>query len=167
MARLKGDQFDVRTQIIPKDKAVFWMDAQGRWHNQHGPFQHRKIIEHFNASIERDASGYYVTQENNGVREKVYFRYEDTALFVIDVVLTDPIRLVLNTSVQIDLVPEHLEVQGDQLYCRDGEDRIKFAERALLKIADLLEYRDEMYYICVNQKHYPITRTSNQSRSDT
>jgi hypothetical protein len=141
---------------IGPEKAVFWMDAQGRWHNRHGPFEHKKIIDHFNASIERDKDGYYVTQENNGIREKVYFRYEDTALFVVDVVMADPIKLVLNTSVQIDLLPDAMTVRGDQLYIHSGGDRIKFSQRALLKISRIMEYRGEMYYICVNKQKYPV-----------
>ena len=37
--------------IIPKEKAVFRMDAHGRWHNAHGPFEHPKIIAYFNAIV--------------------------------------------------------------------------------------------------------------------
>lgn len=143
--------------IIPRQKAVFWMDAQGRWTNRHGPFEHKKIIDHFNASIERDQDGYYVTQENNGIREKVYFRYEDTALFIVDVVMSDPVKLVLNTSAQIDLQPDAMTIRGDQLYIHSGADRIKFAQHALLKISRMMEYRDDVYYICVNERKYPIT----------
>lgn len=141
---------------IPSEKALFWMDAQGRWHNRHGPFEHKKIIDHFNASIERDQDGYYVTQEYNGIREKVYFRYEDTALFVVDVVMSDPVKLVLNTSAQINLQPDAMTINKDQLYIHSGVDRIKFAQRALLKISRIMEYRDEMYYIYVNDQKYPV-----------
>jgi hypothetical protein len=142
--------------IIPPEKALFWMDAQGRWHNRHGPFEHKKIIDHFNTSIERDQDGYYVTQENNGIREKVYFRYEDTALFIVDVVMSDPVKLVLSTSAQIDLQPDAMTIRGDQLYIHSGGDRIKFAQRALLKISCMMEYEDEMYYICVDERKYPV-----------
>jgi hypothetical protein len=142
--------------IIPAERALFWMDAQGRWHNRHGPFEHKKIIDHFNASIERDQDGYYVTQENNGIREKVYFRYEDTALFIVDVVMSDPVKLVLNTSARIDLQPEAMTISGDQLYIHSGVDRIKFSQRALLKISHMLEFTGEMYYICVNKLKYPV-----------
>ena len=141
---------------IPRHKAIFWMDAQGRWHNQHGPFEHSKIINHFNASIEKDKDGYYVTQENSGIIEKVYFRHEDTALFIVDVVMSDPVRLILNTSAQIDLQPNAMAVRGDQLYMHSGEHRIKFGQRALMKISPMLEYRDEIYYIRVKKKQYAI-----------
>lgn len=141
---------------IPPEKAVFWMDAQGRWHNRHGPFENKKIIDHFNASIERDQDGYYVAQENNGIREKVYFRYEDTALFIVDVVMSDSVKLVLNTSAQIVLQPDAMIISGDQLYIRSGVDRIKFSQRALLKISRMMEFKGEMYYICVNGRKYPV-----------
>jgi hypothetical protein len=141
---------------IGPESALFWMDAQGRWHNRHGPFEHKKIIDHFNASIERDQDGYYVTQENNGIREKVYFRYEDTALFVADVVMSDPVKLVLNTTAQIDLQPDALTIREDQLYIHSGGDRIKFSQRALLKISRMMEYRDEMYYVCINKNKYQV-----------
>ena len=143
--------------IIPREKAVFWMDARGRWHNRHGPFRHQKIIKHFNTSIRRDKDGYFVSQDNNGVHEKVYFNYEDTALFVIDIVETDSaIQLVLNTSACIDLDPGDLMVANDQLYVQDGADRIKFSERALFKISRLMEYRNKMYYISIRNKTYPL-----------
>ncbi len=141
---------------IPSEKAIFWMDAQGRWRNRHGPFEHKKIIDHFNASIERDQDGYYVTQVNDGIREKVYFRYEDTVLFVVDVVMSDPVKLVLNTSAQIDLQPDAMTISGDQLYIHSGGDRIKFTQRALLKISRMMEYSGEMYYICISEQKYPI-----------
>jgi hypothetical protein len=141
---------------IGPEKAVFWMDAQGRWHNRHGPFEHKKIIDHFNASIGKDQNGYYVAQENNGICEKVYFRYEDTALFIVDVVMSDPVKLVLNTSAQIELQPDAMTISGDQLYIHSGGDRIKFSQRALMKISRMMESQGKMYYICVNKQKYPI-----------
>ena len=39
------------------------------------------------AAIRRDADGYFVCQERGNCTEKVYFPYEDTALFVVDVAL--------------------------------------------------------------------------------
>jgi hypothetical protein len=147
----------VRASVtIPPEKAVFWMDGQGRWHNRHGPFEHKRIIRHFNASIERDVDGYFVTQENNGIREKVYFMYEDTALFVVDVVLSDPVKLLLNTSARIDLEPDAMTISGDQLYIHSGSHRIKFTQRALMKISRMMDYRDPVYYIRVNEQEYSI-----------
>jgi hypothetical protein len=152
---------------IPREKAVFWMDARGRWHNRHGPFRHQKIIKHFNTSIRRDKDGYFVSQDTNGVHEKVYFNYEDTALFVIDITETDSaIQLVLNTTVRIDLDPGALMVVNDQLYVQNGADRIKFSERALLKISRYMEYRDEMYYIRIRDKTIPLGRRQAGHRRD-
>jgi hypothetical protein len=125
--------------VIPKEQAVFWLDGQGRWCNRHGPFAHKKIIDHFHRAIARDANGYYVTQENLGRREKIYFRYADTALFVFAVKLAaTPVTLVLNTGAQIPLVPQRLFTRHDALYQELNGERIKFVERALWQISHLM-----------------------------
>jgi hypothetical protein len=137
---------------IKRDKATFWMDGRGRWHNQHGPFEHKKIIAHFNASIQKDSDGYYVTQEHGGIHEKVYFEYEDTALFIVDITLADPIIMVLNTTARILLQPDALMIHGDHLYVQHGDDRIKFGERALYKISKMMDCRKGTYYICIGDQ---------------
>lgn len=138
--------------IIRRDKAVFWMDGRGRWHNQHGPFEHKRIIAHFNASIQKDSDGFFVTQEHGGIYEKVYFEYEDTALFVVDIKQTDPIRLILNTTAEILLQPDALMICGDHLYIQHGDDRIKFSEHALFKISRLMDCRKGTYSICIGDQ---------------
>ena len=125
--------------IIPREKAVFWMDDRGRWHNRHGRFEHKRIIDHFNQAIRRDEAGYYVTQVRGDIREKVYFAYEDTPLFIVRVNTDDPIRLVLNTGASVVLDPALLFVHRDQLYLHRDDERIRFSDRALLAIAPLLE----------------------------
>jgi len=37
-----------------------------------------------------------------------------------------------------------------------GEETIKFAERGLMKIADLLEYDNDQYFIRVKNRRYRI-----------
>ena len=105
--------------VVPKEDAVFWLDAYGRWHNEHGVFEHKKIISYFHSSIRKDAKGYYLFQKHNDhTLEKVYFKYEDTALFVFDIKTQDDpdkIRLILNTKHEILLNPEDLFVQNDNL----------------------------------------------------
>ena len=147
---------DKRARVISKEDAVFWLDAQGRWQNEHGTFEHAKIIDYFHSSIKRDEKGYFLSQEQDDYSEKVYFRYEDTALFVFEVLMNDDITLVLNTKKRIKLQPDNLSIKDDNLYTWDGDDRIKFAERALLKISDLLEEVDDQYSISVNDKRYRI-----------
>ncbi len=137
---------EIREIVIPKEQAVFWMDKNGCWNNEHGKFSHKKIIDYFNSCIRRDADGYYLTQINGDIREKVYFPCEDTALFVTDIVKTDEdIRLILNTKAELRLIPENLHVRNDCLYMQNGEERIKFAERAMLKLADCMEYENGQY----------------------
>ena len=114
-----------RTEIIiPKDRAIFWLDKNGRWHNAHGEFEHRKIIDYFHSSIKRDESGYYLSQRRGSVQEKVYFHYEDTALFAVDLIKNNDIMLILNTKKQIKLKPRNLFIRGDDLYMRMGEETI-------------------------------------------
>ena len=80
---MKKKQIEI---VISKEDAIFWLDKNGRWHNAHGEFQHKKIIDYFHSSIQKDEKGYYLFQERGNLREKVYFHYEDTALFAVDLI---------------------------------------------------------------------------------
>ncbi len=147
----------VKEIIIPKEKAVFWLDTNGCWHNVHGKFQHKKIIDYFHASIQKDQNGYYLTQSNGQIMEKVYFRYEDTALFVFDVEITnDNVLLNLNTQKQINLNPTKLFTHKDSLYMQLGDDRIKFVERALMKISKMMTSSDDQFFITIHHRKYKI-----------
>ena len=128
--------------VIPMEKAVFRMDGQGRWHNQHGPFEHKKIIDHFNAAIQKDAVGYFVGQDHDGIYEKVYFPYQDTALFVMDLLWGDPVQMLLNTGDRLDLCPELLFIHNDQLFHKKGGEIIKFSQHALTKISEKIEFSE-------------------------
>ena len=142
---------------ISKEDAVFWLDGNGRWHNEHGPFENRKIISFFHAHISRDADGYHVAQQRDGLIEKVYFEYEDTALFVFDIHTDLPPTLILNTGRKMRLVPEELFVSGDSLYIDTGEERIKFVDRALLKISKMIGFDEqETYFIRIDNQLYRI-----------
>ena len=146
--------------VVPKDKAVFWLDTHGRWHNKHGVFEHKKIIDYFHSSIRKDAEGYYLFQKHNDhIIEKVYFKYEDTALFVFDIKTQDDpdkIRLILNTKDEIALDPKNLFVQNDNLYTEYAGDRIKFIDRAMLKLAPRLKFDQHRYHLELSGKTYDI-----------
>ena len=142
--------------VIPKEKAVFWMDDRGRWQNRHGRFEHKRIIDHFNRSIRRDKDGYFVTQVRGDVREKVYFPYEDTPLFIVRVSPPPPLRLDLNTGETILLDPAALFVESDQLYHKSSDARIKFTDRALLAISSYLEDKADGLNICIGDLTWPI-----------
>jgi len=142
--------------VIPKEDAVFWMDGKGRWHNEHGEFEHAKIINYFHSAIRKDEHGFYLTQESDDIIEKVYFPYKETAFFVFDVIKGDDIILVLNTQKQINLKPENLSIKDDQLYMTDGKDLIKFSERGLLKISDMITFENNQYYFQEKDKSYKI-----------
>ena len=146
-----------RTEIIiPKDRAIFWLDKNGRWHNAHGEFEHKKIIDYFHSSIKRDENGYYLFQKRGDVQEKVYFHYEDTALFAVDLIKDKDTTLVLNTRKQVRLMPRNLFIRSDNLYMRMREETIKFTERGLMKISDLLEYGNDQYFIKIKNRSYRI-----------
>jgi hypothetical protein len=142
--------------IIPKEKAVFRMDARGRWHNEHGPFEHPRIIAYFNANIRRDAGGYYLSQELNGRLEKVYFPCEDTALFAVDFVCGPPEELLLNTGARLPLDPDRLAMRGDTLYQLHGEERIRFTENCLLKLVGRIEESGGQYHFTSDAGRRPI-----------
>ena len=145
-----------REIVISKEDAVFWLDANGRWHNVDGPFKHKKIIDYFHASIHKDENGYYLCQERNNLREKVYFRYEDTAIFVFDVNFGNDIELVLNTGKKIKLDPQRLFVCNENLYLQSGEERIKFDERSLMKISRNIDEKGDQYIFRIQNRRYPI-----------
>jgi hypothetical protein len=146
---------------IGKEDAVFWLDGNGRWHNQHGPFENRKIIRFFHAHIRRDADGYHVAQQRDQLLEKVYFKYEDTALFAFDIDMAQPVTAVLNTGRRIRLKPRKLWVSGDSLYMCKGDERIKFVDRALMKISKMIESDDrDRYYIRHNGRRYRIPQAA-------
>lgn len=142
--------------VISKDKAVFWLDKNGRWHNEHGEFQNKKIINYFHSAIRRDAKGYYLFQESGDFREKVYFHHEDTALFAIDLISDPEPTLILNTRKRVKLKPKCLFIRNDCLYMMLDKETIKFTERGLLKISDLLVYEDSKYFIKVKNRRYKI-----------
>lgn len=142
--------------IIPKEKAVFWLDKNGFWHNKYGKFQHKKIIDYFHASIKKDKDGYYLGQVRDNYREKVYFHYEDKALFVFNVIKENDIILVLNTKKQIKLRPKNLYIKDDNLYISIRDDAIKFTEHSLMKISDLMEFEGDKYFIRIENRRYEI-----------
>ena len=142
--------------VISKDDAVFWLNENGRWHNAHGEFQHKKIIDYFHSSIQKDEKGYYLYQERGNLREKVYFHYKDTALFAVDLIIDEDITLILNTKKQIKLKPKNLFTRNDNLYMQLSQETIKFAERGLMKISDLLEFKDDQYFIKIKNRRYRI-----------
>ena len=146
----------IKENIIFKEDAVFWLDKNGCWRNAHGKFENNKIIDYFHSCIKRDQDGYYLSQVNGSYREKVYFPYEDQALFVFDVLRQNEITLVLNTKKQIVLDPESLYIKNDGLYMRMGNDTIKFAEYGLIKMAPLLEDEEGRFYIRLEDKKYRI-----------
>jgi hypothetical protein len=147
---------DIKKIIIPREKAVFWMDKNGVWHNEHGRFEHPKLIAYFNASIRRDDLGYHVYQLTDEFEEKVYFVHEDTALFVVDVTVSDPVRLVLNNRTKLTLCPEQLYTANDALYLETGEHTIKFTDRALVKLSKMMTDQEGRLFLTLNGKTWPI-----------
>lgn len=143
--------------IISKQDAVFWLDKKGRWCNQHGPFEHKKIIDHFHASIRKDEKGYFLSQGNTDYLEKVYFRYEDTALFVFDVIEQNGhIYLVCNTRRKFKLQPDKLFIKNDNLYIQEDDDLVKFSERALIQISKYIQDEGRQYFIRLGEEKYLI-----------
>jgi hypothetical protein len=142
--------------IISKEDAVFWMGRNGDWYNEHGKFEHPKIIKYFNSSIKKDENGYFVHQQTSDVEEKVYFSYEDTALFVFDVKIAEEVLLVLNTSETIRLDPEQLFTRDDNLYLQTREHLIKFKDTALVKMSKWMEEKDGCLVFNINGKIHPL-----------
>lgn len=147
---------DRKQIIIPKEDAVFWMDKNGFWNNEHGKFEHSKIIKFFNRSIKKDNAGYFVHQVTDAVEEKVYFSYEDTALFVIDVKVGKDILLILNTGQTLEFESGQLSIKDDNLYFQTADHRIKFLSRALIKFSEFMTEKDGQYLFTINGRTYPV-----------
>jgi len=143
--------------VIGKDEAVFWLDANGCWQNENGKFRHKKIIDYFHSCIKRDRRGYYLYQKNGNTAEKVYFPYEDQALFVFNVIRQDDVSLVINNLKQIRLKPRKLFTKNDCLYMHMGDEIIKFAEQGLMKIAQFLEEENDQLFIRIKDRRYKIS----------
>jgi len=148
------------TITISKEDAVFWLDAEGRWHNEHGPFEHPRISAYFHACIQRDADGYFVGQERDAVYEKVYFRYADTALFVFGVEERDRATVLrLNTGQTIDLQPADLFVRDDHLYTHTAMGPARFNQKSLMQIARRMEEQDGELCIRVGDARFKVPET--------
>lgn len=148
-----------KVRIIPKEQAVFGLDAHGHWrHFEQGRFQNPRIIAYFHSCIRKDEQGYHLVQDLDGIREKVYFPCEDTALFVFDVIKDgDDVTLVLNTGRRIRLGPRKLFIRDDVLYTRLEEHRVRFTQHALVRMADLLEFdEEERAFVRVRGRRYRI-----------
>lgn len=145
-----------KKKIIPKEKAVFWLDNEGNWQNEHGRFEHPKIIRFFHASIQKDADGYFVCQTTETFEEKVYFRYEDTALFVFEIHFRDQIELVLNTGKTMILNPEQLAHRDDFLYLITPDHRIKFNQKTLISLSKHLEEKNGCLWLNFNDQRWKI-----------
>ena len=150
--------------VIPKEKAVFWMDERGRWCNRHGKFERKKAIDYFNAAIDKDDGGFFVCHEKEGRLEKVYFQYEDTALFVMKLEMGSPVTLVLNNGSRVPLLYDDLFIQNDSLFMSFAEGCIKFTERCLLKISSMMEYEGEDCFISDGKRRFYIPDRSNSVR---
>ncbi len=152
--------------VVPKEQAVFGLDAHGNWrHVEQGRFENPRIIAHFHSCIQKDEQGYHLVQDHPEHREKVYFPYEDTALFVFDVVKGEDVILVLNTGRREGLRPRKLFIRDDVLYIRLGEHRVRFTEHALVRMADLLEFDDEgNTFVRVRGRRYRIAESPGEPK---
>ena len=146
----------LKTIEITRDEAVFRLDGNGCWHNSDGKCRHKKIIDYFHTSIQRDQKGYHLCQAHDKYIEKVYFPYEDKALFVFDVIENDDIMLVLNTKKRTRLKPKKLFIENDHLYMQLGNEVIKFAEQGLMKISSFLEEEGDGLFIRSKNRRYRI-----------
>ncbi len=145
-----------RCIVIPKEKAVFRMDANGNWHNEHGKFEHPGIIRYFNASIKKDADGYYVYQATDECEEKVYFPYEDTALFAVNITTGPDFDLILNTGERIRPDGGEFFIRNDQLYFQNADHLIKLTVQAMVRISRFIDEKDGDWSIRLNGITRPV-----------
>ncbi|MGD8369070.1 MAG: MFS transporter permease [Desulfobacterales bacterium] len=148
---------------IPREKAVFRLDQNGRWRHGEEKFTNQKIIQYFHSRIRKDEDGFFLHQEHSQYIEKVYFPYEDTPLFVFRITDDTPPLLFLNTGERLPLEPEKLFVKGDILYTlRDG-DFVRFSQDCMLAISRRLDLVDGDYVIEMDGKKRVIPRAEEES----
>ncbi len=145
-----------KQMIIKKEDAVFWMDENGVWQNEHGRFEHPKVIRYFNSSIHKDDNGYYVYQVTDEFEEKVYFPYKETAVFVVDLKITPYVRLVLNIMQTVAFDDGDLFVRNDRLYLNTPEHLIKFTSQALIKLSKYIKDSENQMQVEINGMVYPV-----------
>lgn len=145
-----------RQVVISKEDAVFWMDENGCWHNEHGKFEHPRIIKYFNTSIKKDTQGYYVSQSTDQVREKVYFRYKETAVFVVDIKEDNGLLLLLNTGKTVSFDPDGLTIKGDSLFAATKEHLMKFSSQAMVKLSRYLKEENGSLILSYQGKEWTI-----------
>ncbi|MBG0780589.1 MAG: MFS transporter permease, partial [Desulfotignum balticum] len=64
--------------------------------------------------------------------------------------------LVLNTTDTLPLDPSQLFTRDDSLYIDTPEHCIKFGQRALMKLARLLEEKEDRLYVVLDGKAHEI-----------
>jgi hypothetical protein len=74
----------------------------------------------------------------------------------VEVAIAAEITLHLNTHRQLPLVPAQLFVSGDSLYMTDGDERIKFSERALMKLSTVMDFTEDGYLIRIGGRRHRI-----------
>jgi len=123
-----------------------------------------QVDRYFNSAIKKDENGYYVHQATGECEEKVYFPYEDTAVFVVDIIMKGPdISLILNTTDRTSLEEGELVMASDNLYLLTPDHRIKFSSHALVKISKFIEEKNEKFSILINEKTYLIRSSGKDS----
>jgi len=145
-------------RIIPKEKAVFRLDKNGNWRSDDDKFTNPRIINYFHSLIKKDQDGFFLEQEHEHFIEKVYFSYEDTALFVNRIIDKDGLILCTNTGRQIALDLEKLLIRNDDLFLQNGEDLIKFNQNALMSLAGYMDAEDDQFIIHIAGKRHVISR---------
>jgi hypothetical protein len=130
---------EIKKIVVPREEAVFWMDGNGVWRNRHGRITHPKIIDYFDSAIKKDADGFFLYQAYDNIQEKVYFPYEGTALFAVDVILDPGITLVLNTKETVSLLPGGLFAEKGRLCMRFDDGYIRFSEKVQRILSEYIE----------------------------
>jgi hypothetical protein len=148
--------------VIPSEKAVFRLDKDGKWRSGNEKFRNRKIIKYFHSMIKKDSGGYYLEQEHVQYIEKVYFPYEDTALFALRIIEKDGLVLCLNTGENLRLDPEKLFIKDDSLYLKNEDDIIKLSDNALLTLSGYMDGADDQYIIRIDGERHLIQRVESE-----
>ncbi|HLT31204.1 MAG TPA: DUF1285 domain-containing protein [Myxococcaceae bacterium] len=136
------------------------LDRQLRWTHDGLPFEHPKVIELFNTSLQLEDDGRYVVRIG---KDWAYVQVEDAAFEVRTVDVTDDgrlsIRLSDRTATLLDLDSLERDVDG-VLTCRvkEGRAKARFSRDAQFQLGSLLEMDGDQMVLRAGESTLPLPR---------
>ena len=145
-------------RTIPKEESKIKLGKNSKWYHLDELVENQKISDFFHKAIKKDDHGeFYLHNKYQGKEEHVYFEVEDTAYFVVDI--DDKFNVKLNTGIEEKLDFDTLkENKLGVMYCSIFDnDKARFTEKALEKLADYSKMDDKGVSVKVDEEKFYIS----------